>query len=139
MLSGFFSHVTFFVIIFRSQTGVKPHVHVLLPGPGTGHPAGGQQLAAQGRHRVSGVRGAMRRRRQFRRHRRQVQATVRGADDGAVSPRTAGVRQRGRSGRHGRVRSRRRHRRGHATSDLDVNIITFLFQYISFLFYIILN
>jgi len=86
---------------------------VLLPGPGTGHPAGGQRLAAQGRHRVSGVRGAVRR----RRRRRQVQAAVGRAAHRAVSPGTARVRRHGHRGRDGRGRDLRR--RG--APDLDVN------------------
>lgn len=55
---------------FCLLAGVESHVHVLLPGPGTRYPVGGQRLAAQGRHRVSGVRGTVRRRRRRKRRRR---------------------------------------------------------------------
>lgn len=59
-----------------SCAGVESHVHVLLPGPGTRHPIGGQRLAAQGRHRMSSVRGTVRQRRR-RRRLRQVRPTDR--------------------------------------------------------------
>jgi len=90
---------------------------VLLPGPGIGHPAGGQRLAAQGRHRVSGVRGAVRR----RVGRQQVQAAVGRATHRTVSPRTASVRRHGHSLRHGRSRGHHGNRRHAVTHDLDVN------------------
>lgn len=103
--------------------GVQPHVHVLFPGPGTGHPAGGQRLAAQGRDRVSGLRGAVRRSRQLCRRPRPVQAAVRSAAlRAAVSPRAARVRRR--HHRHRRSRHVCGHRRGGpaaATPDLHVN------------------
>jgi len=97
--------------------GVQPHVHVLLPGPGIGHPAGGQRLAAQGRHRVSCVRGVVRR----RVGRQQVQATVGRATHRTVSPRTASLRRHGHSLRHGRSRGHHGNRRHAVTHDLDVN------------------
>lgn len=92
---------------------------MLLPGPGTGHPAGGQRLAAQGRHRVSGVRGAVRRRRPGRQQ--QVQAAVRRADHRTESPRSARVRWHGHGGSHGRGRGHHGNRRRGVTHDLDVN------------------
>jgi len=90
---------------------------VLLPGPGIGHPAGVQRLAAQGRHRVSGVRGAVRR----RVGRQQVQAAVGRAAHRTVSPRSASVRRHGHSVRHGRSRGHHGNRRHAVTLDLDVN------------------
>jgi len=98
-------------------TGVQSHVHVLLPGPGIGHPAGSQRLAAQGRHRVSGVRGVVRR----RVGRQQVQAAAGRAAHRTVSPRTTSMRRHCHSRRHGRSRCHHGNRRHAVTHDLDVN------------------
>lgn len=107
-------------------TGVQPHVHVLFPGPGTGHPAGGQRLAAQGRHRVSRVRGPVRRlrrrRRQFRRLRRQVQTAVGRTAHRPVSPGTARVRRHRRGNRHGGRRGNHGNRGRALTTDLHLNV-----------------
>jgi len=74
-------------------------------------------LAAQGRHRVSGVRRAVRR----RVGRQQVQAAVGRATHRTVSPRTASVRRHGHRLRHGHSRGHHGNRRHAVTHDLDVN------------------
>lgn len=101
--------------LFMYTTGVQPHVHVLLPGPGIGHPASSQRLATQGRHCVSGVRGVVRRRVG------QVQTAAGRAAHHTVPSRTTSMRRHGYGRRHGRDRCHHGNRRHAVTHDLDVN------------------
>lgn len=103
--------------LFMYTTGVQPHVHVLLPGPGIGHPASSQRLATQGRYCVSGVRGVVRR----RVGRQQVQTAAGRAAHHTVSSRTTSMRRHCYGRRHGRDRCHHGNRRHAVTHDLDVN------------------